>query len=144
MNEAATTLADLRDHESVCRELLALAERERGLLRAPDAPPLAELYAAKRALVPRLNDSLEKIRGHRRAWSQATSAERASQPEIARAIRQTQNVIMRAIVLDRENEQALLRRGLMPPGPLPSANQHRPRFVADLYRQGAPAGASAD
>ena len=40
----------------------------------------------------------------------------------------------------RENEQALLRRGMIPPRHLPSAHRQRPHFVADIYRrQGAPA-----
>jgi len=40
--------------------------------------------------------------------------------------------------LDRENEQALLRRSLVPARQLPSVNRQRPHFVADLYRrQGA-------
>ena len=39
------------------------------------------------------------------------------------------------ILLDRENEQGLLRRGLVPPRELPSVNRQRPHFVADLYRR---------
>jgi len=42
---------------------------------------------------------------------------------------------MRIIVLDRENEQALLRKSLVPPRHLPPANRQRPHFVADLYRR---------
>jgi hypothetical protein len=44
---------------------------------------------------------------------------------------------MRILMLDRENEQALLRRGLLGPRHLPSHNAQRPHFVAGLYqRQG--------
>ena len=44
---------------------------------------------------------------------------------------------MKIILLDRENEQGLLRRGLVPARELPSVNQQRPNFVADLYRRQA-------
>ncbi len=53
-------------------------------------------------------------------------------------LRQNQDLTMKIIVLDRENEQNLLRRGLVPARELPSVNRQRPHFVADLYRrQGA-------
>jgi hypothetical protein len=51
-------------------------------------------------------------------------------------LRQNQDQTMKIILLDRENEQCLLRRGLVPTRELPSANRQRPNFVADLYRRG--------
>ena len=55
--------------------------------------------------------------------------------EIPALLRQNQDLIMKIIVLDRENEQALLRRGLVPPKHLPPAERQRPHFVANLYRR---------
>jgi hypothetical protein len=40
---------------------------------------------------------------------------------------------MKFILLDRENEQGLLRRGMVPARELPSVNRQRPHFVAELY-----------
>ena len=54
---------------------------------------------------------------------------------MAGLLREIQDVIMKVIFLDRENEQALLRKGLVPAKHLPSANRQRPHFVADLYRR---------
>ncbi len=42
---------------------------------------------------------------------------------------------MKIIVLDRENEQALLRRGMLPSRSLPPVQRQRPHYVADLYRK---------
>ena len=53
----------------------------------------------------------------------------------ARLLRQNQDLTMKIILIDRENEQSLLRRGLVPPRELPSVNRQRPHFVADLYRR---------
>jgi hypothetical protein len=140
MNSHLQMITDLRAHQALCRELLALVEKERQLLRSPEGPSLAELYQTKRAMLPGIDDSLAKIRRHREAWTQTNAAERARQPEITSLVRQTQDLILRVIVLDRENEQNLLRRGLLSPGQMPSANLQRPSFVASLYQQSAVAG----
>jgi len=127
--------ADLREHQAVCRELLALAERESQALRLSQVATLQEVYQSKKTLLPRLNESLEKVRQHRQLWHTLTAAERAAQPEIGFLVRQTQDLVMRVILLDRENEQGLLRRGLIPAREIPSAQQQRPHFVASLYRR---------
>ena len=91
----------------------------------------------RKTLLPRLNESLEKVRQHRIIWQNFTAAERAAQPEVGFLVRQVQDLTMRVILLDRENEQGLLRRGLIPAREIPSAQQQRPHFVADLYRRQA-------
>jgi hypothetical protein len=132
-------LTDLRAHQTICRELLALAERESQALRLNQPSTLDELYRLKRVLLPRLEESLEKVRRQRALWQNLTPAERSAQPEIQFLVRQLQDVTMRVIHLDRDNEQGLLRRGLIPPRDLPAAQQRqqRPHFVADLYRRQA-------
>ncbi len=131
-------LADLRAHQIVCRELLALAERESQALRQGQAAALHDVHQSRKPLLPRLSESLEKVRQHRILWQSLTAAERSGQPEIAFLVRQAQDLIMRVILLDRENEQGLLRRGLIPPREIPPAQQQRPHFVANLYRRHAP------
>jgi hypothetical protein len=137
MNTFPQMLADLRAHQSLCRELLNLAERESQALRQNQTAALHEVYQAKKVVQPRLNESAEMVRQHRLRWQNLTAAERAAQPEISYLVRQVQDLIMRVILLDRENEQGLLRRGLIPPRELPSAQMQRPHFVADLYRRQA-------
>ena len=125
----------LREHLALCREVLAVAEREGQALRGPGNPPLFEFHQLKKNLLPRLNQSLDGLRKHRMNWQKLGPAERARHPEIGVLLRQNQDLTMRIILLDRENEQCLLRRGLVPPRELPSANRQRPHFVADLYRR---------
>lgn len=137
MNTFPQMLADLRAHQSVCRELLVLAERESQALRQGQATVLHEVHQARKPLLPRLSDSLEKVRQHRIQWQRLTAAERAVQPEIGFLVRQAQDLILRVLLLDRENEQGLLRRGLIPPHEIPAAQQQRPHFVAGLYRRHA-------
>jgi flagellar biosynthesis/type III secretory pathway chaperone len=128
-------LDDLRDHLALCREVLALVEQEGQSLRSSSSSSLFGLYQTKRVLLPRLEASLQRIRRHRLEWQRLNPTERQCHPEVSTLIRQNQNLMMRAILLDRENEQNLLRRGLVPARELPSANRQRPHYVADLYRR---------
>ena len=137
MNTFPQMLADLRAHQTVCRELLVLAERESQALRQGQATVLHEIHQARKPLLPRLSESLEKVRQHRLQWQRLTAAERATQPEIGFLVRQAQDLILRVLLLDRENEQGLLRRGLIPAREIPAAQQQRPHFVAGLYRRNA-------
>lgn len=129
---------DLKARLGLCHELLNVIEREGQALRRPDQPSLFEFYQQRKNLLPRLNHSLETLRRHRLHWQTVSPEERSRFPEIGMLLRQNQDLTMKIILLDRENEQSLLRRGLVPARELPSVNRQRPHFVADLYRrQGA-------
>jgi flagellar biosynthesis/type III secretory pathway chaperone len=129
---------DLRQHLGLCQEILAVVERECQWLRQAETPEPTTVIALKKCLLSRLNQSLERLRQQRLRWQQTHPTERARHPEIAALLRQNQDLIMKVIVLDRENEQALLRRGLVPAAQLPPAQRQRPHFVSELYRhQGA-------
>ncbi|MBI5800614.1 MAG: hypothetical protein HZA92_07790 [Verrucomicrobia bacterium] len=127
--------SDLGQHLSLCQEILALVERESLALRQGDEARRFEFYQSRKALLPRLDESLSRIKRQRLDWQRLPSAERARQPAVTGLLRQNQDLIMKILVLDRENEQQLLRRGLVPPKHLPPAERQRPHFVADLYRR---------
>ena len=131
-------IAELNTHQSVCRELLAIAEGEAQALRRADQPSLFEFCRLKKNLLPRLNETLDSLRKHRVKWQSLSSDERARHPQIGPLLRRNQDLAMKFILLDRENEQGLLRRGLVPPRQLPSVNRQRPHFVAELYRRQCP------
>ncbi|HXR06875.1 MAG TPA: hypothetical protein VN765_06065 [Candidatus Acidoferrum sp.] len=129
---------ELNTHLALCRELLAIAEGEAQALRRADQPSLFEFCQLKKNLLPRLNQTLDSLRKHRMQWQSLSSDERARHPEVGPLLRKNQDLAMKFILLDRENEQGLLRRGLVPPRQLPSVHRQRPHFVAELYRrQGA-------
>jgi hypothetical protein len=129
---------DLKARLDLCRELLDGLEREGQTLRRPDNSSLFEFHQLRKKLLPALNQSLEGLRRHRSYWQALSREERARYPEIDALLRQNQDLTMKIIIIDRENEQSLLRRGLVPASELPSVNRQRPHFVADLYRrQGA-------
>lgn len=136
MTDLVEAVSDLRAHLGLCQELLQLAERENQALREPEFGSSAfEFHQLRKVLLPRLDHSLAQMKKHRAAWQRLSPAQRQQNPEIAALLRQNQDLIMKVIVLDRENEQARLRRGLLPPGHLPPAARHRPHFVTNLYRR---------
>ena len=129
--ETAAIVDDLKNHLDICTELLALVEKESQMFRRGDATG-QENAGQRKALLARLTPSLARIKRHRQDWQNVDPAERTQHPEVAELLRQNQDLIMKILMLDRENEQNLLRRGLIPPGQLPSYNQQRPGFVANL------------
>lgn len=134
-------VAELRSHQDLYHEILAAVEKEGRALREADASQPLVGSETRKNLMPRLNESLDILKKHRLRWTQASPAERAQHPEVAALLRQSQDLIMKIIVQDRENEQALLRRGMIPPRHLPPANSTRPNYVANVYqRQRGPAG----
>ena len=136
MNDTGTSamMVDLKQHLEICRGLFTVVERESHALRQPGAGLPLELHH-KKNLLPALNQSLNKIRQHRIEWCRRTPQERAKELGVAALMREIQDLIMKIIVIDRENEQALLRKGLVPARHLPHANRQRPHYVAGLYRQ---------
>ncbi|MDB6031098.1 MAG: hypothetical protein JWM16_1436, partial [Verrucomicrobiales bacterium] len=94
-----------------------------------------EFYQSRKNILPFLDQSLTRLKKHRIDWQRLSPEERAEFPQIATLIRSSQESINKILVMDRENEQLLLRRGLLPPNKLPPAQQQRPHFVADLYRR---------
>jgi hypothetical protein len=129
-------LQSLREHHAICEELLALVSKEKMIWQNPEAAASSEVYQAKKNLLPRLQASLDNLKACRVEWQRMAPEERAQNREIGEWLKQTQNLIMKIIVLDRENEQALLRRGFgTPPAKRTPPTRQQPHFVAELYRR---------
>ena len=137
MSDASTIASDLRAHSALGQELLLLAERENQALSEPQSSSAFEFYQQRKHLLPRLDESLARVKRHRADWQRLDPATRRQNPEVANLIRLNQDLIMKIIMLDRENEQARLRHGLLPANQLPPASRQRPHYVAELYRRGA-------
>lgn len=127
--------ADLENHRKLCETILSLVESESSRLRADDSISAPDLIATKKNFLAQLSESLNKIREHRMAWLQLEPAVRQGYPEITELLRETQNLIMKILVLDRDNEQAMLRKGLVPARHVPPASRQRPHFVSSIYQR---------
>ncbi len=150
--------ARLREHRYVCSELLKLVEKENNLLRSKQAAQAFALRSTRKNLLADLTDSLDKVRELRVAWLKLPPGQKQGHPEIAELLRENQNLIMKILVLDRENEQTLLRQGFNPrrpsaATPRPAATKarvapaverpqartapQRPHFVTSMYQRNA-------
>jgi len=127
----------LHNHLALGQEMLALVMQEHEALHAPGEFDPAGFRDRRKVLLPRLNVSLDHLSQYRQAWLNLSPDVRAGCPAIVNLIQTCQDVIMKTIVLDRENEQALLRRGLVPVRQLPAPQRQQPHFVAALYHRSA-------
>jgi hypothetical protein len=134
---------DLRSHLALNAELLGHLERESQSLRQLESDQPTSAAEARRDVLPRLEEALQRIRNHRSYWLSLSPELRSTKHEIRDLLRQNQDLIMRMILLDRENEQLLLRRGLIPPKHLPPIQRQRPHYVAGLYQRHHPSGSAS-
>jgi hypothetical protein len=136
----AALARDLREHLGLCETALALAaEENRALAGAGDYQPF-EFHQKRKALLSGIDSSLLRLRTWRRAWQQVDPADRDRCAEVKPLFQKIQDLLMRVLLLDRENQQALLRRGLVPPKHLSLAAGPQPsHYVASVYRRNAAA-----
>jgi len=137
MFDSTVCLKSLNAHRALCDKILHLVEKESVLLRSENPAEATDLRTERKNLLAELDVSLDKIREIRIGWLKLEPVQRHGHPEIAELLRENQNLIMKILVLDRENEQTLLRHGLVPPRHVPSANRQRPHFVANMYQRNA-------
>ena len=124
---ADRTVEALREHLAVCNDLLALAQKEAEALKSSAPFPMAQIRAERKGLLHRLESAMRCVAEQR--------VEGERDPECADLVRTIQDTIMRLLVIDRENEQSLLRRGLLPMNSLPPAERSQPDFVAQVYQR---------
>ena len=127
----------LRAYLALCDEALALSGRENQALAAPGDYQPFEFYQGRKALLSRLDEALNLLRTWRLAWQRLGPAERAKYSEVKQLLQAVQDKLVKVLVLDRENQQALLRRGLVPARQLPSFASRPPHYAAHLYRRHA-------
>lgn len=125
----------LRAHARSCEHILDIATQENEELAEGGAIVWDRMRARRKDLLKDLETLVHSIRKHRLAWERLSAQERSRDPELMNLLRSNSDLIMRIVALDRENEQILLRRGLLPPQHLPPVNRQRPHFVSRLYQK---------
>jgi hypothetical protein len=132
---AGTLISDLRAFAGICEEILSLARREHQALSGHGVYEPSEFHQKRNLLLPDIESLVQKFRNHRMTWQQIPAAQREHLVELKSLFQSIQGLMTRVILLDRENQQAMLRRGLVPVKHLPSTTVQQPHYVADLYRR---------
>lgn len=69
MSDPVEMARDLRAHLALCEELLLMVERENQSLRtASDSSRAFEFFHYRKQLLPRLDESLGRLKRHRMNW----------------------------------------------------------------------------
>jgi hypothetical protein len=131
-------MRDLRAFTAVGEEALALAAREHQALAGAEIYQPFEFHSLRINLLNRLNSLMVSIRHWRQLWQQVGPVERAGHPDVKTAIQMLQDLLVKILQLDRENQQALLRRGLVPARHVSACAAPPSNYVANLYRRHNP------
>lgn len=136
----ADMLADLRAYLVLCDEALALTTRENQALTGSAEYQPFDFFQLRTSLLPRLETALVTLRKWREIWLRVPAAERAGYSEVKELFQSVQGLLMKLLLLDRENQQAMLRRGLVPARHLSTAAAAapQPNFVANVYKRHTP------
>jgi hypothetical protein len=129
---AATLALDLQAFRALCEEALALVTRESQALRDQNYTP-GEFNQGRKHLLPEVEAVLVRLQEQRQNRRQTLQSE-----EMKKLFQTIQSLLMKVLLLDRENQQALLRRGLVPARHLPSVAAQQPHYAANLYRRYSP------
>jgi len=95
----------IRRHIALCDDAHALILEENRLLRSTGRPPEEDFLERKRTLLPRLDESLERLRVIRESGQPLGETAR-------RQIESAQKKLLKIFMIDRENEQLLLKATL--------------------------------
>ena len=128
---------ELRDFWELGQDFMALYKEESQSLRRLQTWSPKASQEQRNRLLPRLESGLMQLRSIRQDWERMPAGQRELGGEAQGLLRDIQNLLPRLLMLDRENQQEMLRRGLIPAGQLPPAAAQRPNYVASLYRRHA-------
>lgn len=135
VSEPFETLVDeLKQYFKICEEVHVIVRKENQHLKSADPQAIHQFQQTRKDLLERLTDTQMRLSVHKTTWLRVPPQVRAKRPDISHLLRQTLDLIMKTIVLDRENEQLLLRHQMVPARHLPSANRQNPHYVARLYK----------
>jgi hypothetical protein len=107
MNPDETPSSILSAHLIICSELHSLLLEESQMLRSTGSPPDEGFLERKRVFLPRLDDSLEKLR-------QLNETKPQFSREEIEMVEEGRKKLLQIMMLDRENERLLLKASMPP------------------------------
>ena len=138
MINTSEILNDVEIHNDICRRLLEIIQQENRWLSSASEEeiPLPD-QRLKESLSQNLSRAVSKIQAHRAALNDETRLHPETQkdPKLQAAIQSATDLIMKIVVIDRENEKLLMKKGMIPPGNIPSSYQYRPSEAIKAYQQ---------
>jgi hypothetical protein len=131
----ASIAAELHHFLEVCETTLTLATREAQALAGSEEYLPADFGRQRKNLLPNLETALMNLRNQRSLWLNCHPEVREHCDEVKLLFHKIQGILMKLLSLDRENQQAMLRRGLMPAQFVPASATQKPNYVASIYQR---------
>ena len=128
-------LTELNEHLSVCGDAYKLVQEENKILNSPTPRDAYAHAEQRRELLERVTGSMVRVKAHKAVWEKLPPVERSKNMDISNLIKQNMDLIMKTVMLDRENEKLMLQHGMAPPDRLPSSRQNNPSAVAGMYQR---------
>jgi hypothetical protein len=131
-------IATLRTYLSLCTEILELTTCENRALDSSAKYDPSEFGERRKGLLPRLEQSSKALSAWRKRWQELDPSTRAGFPDAKALFNAVQESLTRILLLDKTNQQALLRLGKVPAQHLSEvAVGQQPPFVINAYRRHA-------
>ena len=124
----------LQAHLDMCSNILATVQQEHQQLKHGGVKDLKDFLKHRNGMLDQVNDTQQKLFEQKAAWLRLSAEERAAEPEIASLIQKNLDLIMKVVLIDRENEKLLLQNKLVPANHLPPAGRQNPNLVAKRYQ----------
>jgi hypothetical protein len=118
-------LESIQTHHDICEEIYAAMLDLNRVFKAGTATPDETILDRQRGMIGVLERSLAGMR-------RAAESEDRRTPEVRVALERCQRTVMKALLLDRENEQLLLKNAMVRPTPAP-APKPSPNHLARVY-----------
>ena len=125
---------ELRTHHDLCNSILSTVQHEHQQLNNGSVKDLKKFFMHRSGMLEQINDAQQNLFAQKSAWQQLTPEERTAQPKIAGLIQKNLDLIMKIVLIDRENEKLMLQNKLVPPSHLPPAGRQNPSLVAQRYK----------
>ena len=127
--------AELRHFLKICEDSLSLVTCEGQALAGQAEYQPFQFFQQRKNLLPHLETSLMNLRNQRTVWLGCNPGDRDGCEEVKSLFQTIEGVLMKILLLDRENQQAMLRRGLMPAQFVPASVAQRPNYVTSVYQR---------
>tara|TARA_B100000029_G_scaffold490542_1_gene549674 strand:+ start:1737 stop:2168 length:432 start_codon:yes stop_codon:yes gene_type:complete len=131
---------ELGDYLEVCGRAYHLVQEENRCLNSSSPRDAYAKSEERKELLERVSGAMVRIKAHKALWAKIPAAERAKHMNISQLIKLNMDLIMKTVMLDRENEKLMLQHGMVPPDRLPSSAQNNPGAVAGIYQRNQPGG----
>ena len=105
---------ELGDYLEICSRAYQLVQEENRCLNSRSPRDAYSKSEKRKELLDRVSGAMVRIKAHKALWAKIPAAERAKHMNISQLIKQNMDLIMKTVMLDRENERLLLKTSLPP------------------------------